>query len=116
MDFSTSLLNLTAQAVQTFSLLTRFDFPYKLEITTNFSFSSRIGKEDRMTLVLEEEEESISLVLDKEGEPISVEVATDSTMVIIHQEETTTVDGEMASAKTTMFLQGANGLYQMSNK
>ena len=51
-----------------------------------------------MTMVMEEE--SISLVLDKGEEPISVEVAIDSTMVIIHQEEPTTVSGEMTSAKT----------------
>ena len=38
-DFPTSLLDITAQAVQQFSLLTHSDFPQKWEITTIFGFS-----------------------------------------------------------------------------
>ena len=69
-----------------------------------------------MTLALGEAEEPTSLVLDDDEEPISGEVVTDSTVVIIHQEEPTTVGGEITLARKTMSLQGANGPYQIFNK
>ena len=49
-------------------------------------------------------------------ETIGGEEVTDSKIVIMHQEEPTTGDGEMTSSRTTMSLQVANGLYQMSNE